>query len=163
MHETCSWTHQSPFGPLAITVSANGVRHVALGRTNGSSARCSECGIIDDAFGRYFGGDATALDQIQIDLSDASTDFERRVLATLREAVPAGQTTSYGALAAAAGKDGAARAVGGVMALNPVPILIPCHRVLASDGTLGGYGGGLDMKRGLLAIEGVTVKKRAAR
>jgi len=81
------------------------------------------------------------------------------VLTTLREAVPPGATISYGELAELVGHPGAARAVGTTMATNPVPIILPCHRVLASDGTLGGYGGGLDMKRELLGIEGVTISK----
>ena len=78
-----------------------------------------------------------------------------------------GETASYGELARHVGKPGAARAVGGAMGRNPVPILIPCHRVIAGDGTLGGYGGSnyadrrasLEIKRRLLAIEGTTVRE----
>lgn len=83
----------------------------------------------------------------------ATTDFQRRVLTEVA-AIPAGQTRSYGDVAEAVGSPGAARAVGGVMARNPLPFLIPCHRVVASDGSLGGYAYGLGVKRAMLASEG---------
>lgn len=82
-------------------------------------------------------------------------DFTVRVLRTLLK-VPAGQLTTYGKLAAKAGSPGAARAVGGAVGRNPIPIIIPCHRVVASNG-IGGFGLGLDCKRTLLAIEGVKM------
>jgi methylated-DNA-[protein]-cysteine S-methyltransferase len=71
--------------------------------------------------------------------------------------IPIGRTLTYGELAAKVGKPQAARAVGRVMATNPFPLLVPCHRVLGSDRTLHGYGGGLPMKAALLKAEGVTV------
>lgn len=81
------------------------------------------------------------------------TPFRRAVLEeTMR--IPAGQTRSYGWLAAKVGRPGAARAVGRVMATNPLPLVVPCHRVVASDGSLRGYGGGLPMKERLLKAEG---------
>jgi methylated-DNA-[protein]-cysteine S-methyltransferase len=95
------------------------------------------------------------LDDVAVDLSSVENDFQRKVLATLRKRVGPGKTISYGELAEVVGHPGAARAVGTAMARNPVPIVVPCHRVLASGGGLGGYGGGLDMKRGLLELEGV--------
>jgi len=76
------------------------------------------------------------------------------VLSALYEGVPFGSLISYGDLGARAGDPTAARVVGEAMAANPYPIVVPCHRVVASDG-LGGFGGGLDMKRWLLAHEGV--------
>lgn len=78
--------------------------------------------------------------------------FLRAVWEATRE-IPRGQTCSYGELAARAGRPDAARAVGQAMARNPWPIIVPCHRVVASDGGLGGYGGGLDMKERLLRLE----------
>ena len=81
----------------------------------------------------------------------AATPFHRKVLAALAR-VPYGRTVTYGQLAARAGRPRAARAVGSCVARNPVPLVIPCHRVVASGG-LGGFGGGLDMKRRLLALE----------
>jgi methylated-DNA-[protein]-cysteine S-methyltransferase len=80
--------------------------------------------------------------------------FRRRVLGELAQ-VPYGATTTYGTLAARAGRPGAARAVGTVMNRNPVPIVLPCHRVVGSTGALVGYGGGLDRKEALLRLEGV--------
>jgi methylated-DNA-[protein]-cysteine S-methyltransferase len=92
-------------------------------------------------------------------------DWDRRVLAGVRT-IPRGATASYGEIARRIGSPGAARAVGGAVGRNPVGLLIPCHRVIAGDGTLGGYGGGwfgsreelLALKRALLAVEGVAVR-----
>ena len=82
--------------------------------------------------------------------------FSRDVLRACAQ-IPYGQTRSYGELAAMAGKPGAARAVGQVMAQNPLPVFVPCHRVIAADGSLGGFGAGLAMKGRLLELEGVAV------
>ena len=84
------------------------------------------------------------------------TAFQRAVWQALLK-IPRGRTISYGELARRVGRPGAARAVGQAVGSNPVPILVPCHRVVASDGTLGGFGGGLPMKRTLLRQEGVAV------
>jgi O-6-methylguanine DNA methyltransferase len=81
------------------------------------------------------------------------TPFQRKVWAALRQ-IPAGQTESYGRLAAALGAPKAARAVGSACGANPVPLLIPCHRVVPAGGGLGGFSVGLHWKRRLLAIEG---------
>ena len=70
--------------------------------------------------------------------------------------VPFGQVTTYGALAAKVGKPNAARAIGGAMNRNPIPIVLPCHRVVGANGSLTGYAGGLDRKEHLLRLEGVT-------
>ena len=90
-----------------------------------------------------------------LDLAGA-TPFRHRVWAELRR-IPRGVTRSYGEIADELGKRRAARAVGGACGANPVPVLIPCHRVLAANGRLGGFSGGLDWKRRLLAIEGVLL------
>jgi methylated-DNA-[protein]-cysteine S-methyltransferase len=88
------------------------------------------------------------------------TGFQRRVLERCRR-IPAGQTRTYQELAREAGCPGAARAVGNVMAANPFPLIVPCHRVVAAAGGLGGYSGptGLAMKRRLLAREGATLPR----
>jgi O-6-methylguanine DNA methyltransferase len=86
-----------------------------------------------------------------MDLS-SGTDFQRRVWRALQK-IPRGQTRSYGWVARKIGRPKAARAVGTACGANPVPIIIPCHRVIASDGSLGGFGGGLPLKRRLLALE----------
>jgi len=82
--------------------------------------------------------------------------FSRRVLEACA-LIPYGETRSYGAIAAAAGSPRAARAAGQALANNPLPVVIPCHRVVGADGRLVGFGAGLGMKRRLLALEGVTV------
>lgn len=89
---------------------------------------------------------------LPVDLSGI-TPFRRAVLEECRR-IPAGETRSYGWLAAKVGRPGAARAVGRVMATNPVPLVIPCHRVVGSTGGLHGFGGGLEMKETLLRNEG---------
>lgn len=86
----------------------------------------------------------------------AGTDFQRRVWAALLSIAP-GCTQSYAELAAAIGRPRAARAVGGACGANPIPVLVPCHRVLAASGRLGGFSGGLEWKRRLLGGEGVRV------
>ncbi len=91
---------------------------------------------------------------VPVDLS-AMRPFQRTVLTAIAK-IPYGQTRSYGWVARAIGKPGASRAVGQALHTNPIPIIIPCHRVVASDGSLGGYGGGLPMKKKLLRLEGVA-------
>jgi O-6-methylguanine DNA methyltransferase len=86
-----------------------------------------------------------------------ATPFQRRVWEALRQ-LPPGQTRSYGEIARVLGRPQAARAVGGACGANPVPVLVPCHRVLASGGRLGGFSGGLKWKRLLLAREGQRVQ-----
>jgi methylated-DNA-[protein]-cysteine S-methyltransferase len=91
--------------------------------------------------------------ELQID-DTLATPFQRLVLHELAARVPYGETTSYGALAAAVGKPGAARAVGSTLGANPLCVVIPCHRVLAGSGSLNGYAGGPEAKRFLLELEG---------
>jgi methylated-DNA-[protein]-cysteine S-methyltransferase len=105
--------------------------------------------------GEYFEGRRR---RFTVPLDWSLTDgFRRTVLQHLALHVGFGQTTSYGELAAEAGSPRAARAVGGAMGSNPLPIVVPCHRVLAANGGLGGYGGGLHRKLHLLRLEGVDV------
>jgi methylated-DNA-[protein]-cysteine S-methyltransferase len=85
---------------------------------------------------------------------EAATDFQREVYAELVK-VPHGRVTTYGELAEAVGRAELARAVGQAVGANPIPIVIPCHRVVAADGRLGGFSGGLDVKVALLAVENV--------
>ncbi len=103
----------------------------------------------------YFTGHRSSF-TMPVDLSEVGGEFAREVLDTLHDEVNFGETVTYGELAAMAGRPLAARAVGTTMANNPVPIVVPCHRVVAS-GSLGGYGAGLEMKKTLLALEGVGV------
>ncbi len=105
-----------------------------------------------DALSEYFEGDATEL-ALPVDFRLTTAPFRRKVLETLRD-VHRGQTVSYGELAERAGNPGAARAVGTACARNPIPIVVPCHRVLPGTGKLGNYGGGPERKRALLELEG---------
>lgn len=103
---------------------------------------------------RYFAGENVSW-EITLDFL-SGTEFQRLVWSYLRN-IPYGQTVTYGLIAQKLGKPGASRAVGAANGANPVPIIIPCHRVLAGAGKLGGYSGGLDIKQTLLSLEGVLL------
>jgi methylated-DNA-[protein]-cysteine S-methyltransferase len=111
----------------------------------------------------YFEGRAVDLSDVDLDLSCAAP-FHRKVYAATRT-VGRGRTTTYGDLASLVGAPGAARAVGQAMARNPVPIIVPCHRVLASGGKVGGFSayGGTITKQRLLALEGIDLRTAAPR
>ncbi len=101
----------------------------------------------------YFSG---ALREFAVALDwSLCTGFNRRVLHELAEGVPYGTVVGYQTLADRVGEPGAARAVGMAMGANPLPVVVPCHRVVESGGGIGGFGGGLEIKRTLLALEGV--------
>jgi methylated-DNA-[protein]-cysteine S-methyltransferase len=102
---------------------------------------------------RYFDGDLASLDEVDVELH--GTDFQQRVWNALRT-VAAGTTTSYAQLADRVGAPTAVRAVGAANGANPVAVVLPCHRIIGSNGSLTGYGGGLDRKRWLLNHEGVS-------
>lgn len=118
------------------------------------------------ALDRFLAGELDALDTLAIDLADRPA-WDRAVLDAVR-AIPPGTTASYGDVARAIGRPGAGRAVGGAVGRNPIGLAVPCHRVIAGDGTLGGYGSDwwgsreslLAIKRDLLSREGVTVPDR---
>lgn len=107
----------------------------------------------------YFEGDVALLGSIPC--ATAGTEFQRAVWKALRD-IPAGQTLSYGALAARLGCPKAVRAVGLANGANPIGVVVPCHRVIGSNGSLTGYGGGLERKRWLLAHEGASLSAAAA-
>jgi methylated-DNA-[protein]-cysteine S-methyltransferase len=110
--------------------------------------------VVRRRLAEYFEGRRREFD-LDVDLRPLPV-FQREVLTELAR-VRYGSTATYGALAARVGRPRAARAVGGALNRNPVPIVLPCHRVLGSDGRLVGYAGGLERKRALLALEGVTL------
>jgi len=130
---------------------------------SGDAARIARDAL--EAVRRYLDGWRDALDDVPLDLAGCSA-FDREVFAAVR-AIPYGAATSYGGVARRVGRPGAARAVGGAVGRCPVGIVVPCHRVVAGDGSLGGYGVGwagpdaqLDVKRTLLELEGVDLPVR---
>lgn len=133
-----------PLDALAAAIRASG-DDVAWDR-----AACADVVAEMDA---YFRGE---LREFTLPLRPRGTGFERRVWDALLR-IPYGRTRTYGSLAAELGRPDAARAVGRANAANPIPIVIPCHRVIGANGKLAGYGGGLDVKDYLLALEGAVL------
>ncbi len=155
----------TPVGDLTVVASAQGVREVRWGREAGVGNEHPEPGAAAN-LGRalaqieeYFRGERQAFD-LTLDLQ--GTDFQRRVWGELGR-IPFGKTQSYGAIAEAVGRAGAARAVGAATGRNPAPILVPCHRVVGASGALTGFAGGLDAKRLLLAHESQASGQREGR
>jgi len=152
-------TIPSPIGPLTI-VAADGAivalymdaqRHAPSPESFGPPADPQEEPFASAAaqLADYFTGRRTDFD---LPLAPTGTHFQQRVWAGLR-AIPYGTTVSYGELASSLGSPAASRAVGLANGRNPIAIVVPCHRVIGADGSMTGYGGGLDRKRFLLALE----------
>ena len=164
---------ESAVGPLLLCVRGDGIL-CSLGFGGRSEVRFLEAlekrfpgAALEDArdpggtvsaLQRYFGGELGVLGTLRVDTG--GTPFQRRVWSALRS-IPVGRTLSYGALAASIGAPDAVRAVGAANGANPVAIVVPCHRVIGSDGSLTGYGGGLERKRWLLAHEGVALPQQS--
>ena len=130
-----------------------------LQRYYGGGAVLKEGGAshaIAERLSAYIAGDIAAIDDIPT--QSAGTAFQREVWAALRE-IPAGETWSYGDLAKHIGRPAAVRAVGLANGANPIGVVVPCHRVIGANGTLTGYGGGIERKRWLLEHEGVRLKQ----
>jgi methylated-DNA-[protein]-cysteine S-methyltransferase len=163
----------TPVGPLLLAATEEGLALVAFHAPQGGAvaeralerlrARFGEEGTaavarahLDDAraeLAAYFAGRLRTF-TIPLDWS-LTGGFHARVLRELAAGVPYGATAGYQDLADRVGEPGAARAVGVAMGANPLPVVVPCHRIVASDGGIGGFGGGLETKRALLALEGV--------
>lgn len=146
----------SPVGPLTLAGLGSSLMHLRMVNQSHEPDRTgwepAESNAFDDVVAQldeYFAGSLTAFD-VEVDLR--GTDFQRRVWAAL-QSIPYGETRSYGEIAAQIGSPGASRAVGLANGRNPVSIIVPCHRVIGSSGGMTGYGGGLDRKRTLLALE----------
>jgi methylated-DNA-[protein]-cysteine S-methyltransferase len=159
-------TADSPFGPLLLAQTPRGLVRVGLPNQDAESLlvelservspRVLEAPAqLDEArreLDRYFEG---RLERFDLPLDwRLSEGFRLRVLRAIAR-IPYGQTRSYTEMAAKAGNERAVRAAGTACGRNPIPLVVPCHRVLRSSGGLGGYGGGLEMKEGLLRLEGV--------
>jgi methylated-DNA-[protein]-cysteine S-methyltransferase len=150
---TAHLRYRSPIGVLAVEASEDGVLGVTFGDRGpsrpGPSARArAHLEAAAAALDAYFAGRPPVLPAFDL----RGTPFQRAVWGAL-VAIPWGEVRTYGEIAAALGAAGAARAVGGANHDNPVAILVPCHRVVRAGGRLGGYAGGLDVKRWLLAHE----------
>ncbi|HOS77617.1 MAG: methylated-DNA--[protein]-cysteine S-methyltransferase [Syntrophales bacterium] len=163
----------TPFGPFAVVWSVRadvpGIDRILIPgpgrpveatlRAGFPGAASGSCREIDDLAERLEASLSGAdvgfpLDTLRLDLCPA---FQREVLCA-DQAIPRGRVSTYGLVATRLGRPGAARAVGTALATNPFPLAIPCHRVIRSDGSLGGFGGGIEMKRALLAREGVEFR-----
>jgi len=157
----------SPIGPLLVAATPHGLARISFAAEPGlhleSLARAFGPRVLRSAssvdaarrqLDEYFAGTRSAFD-LDVDLRGAAP-FARHVLGELAR-VPYGQTTTYGTLAAKVGAPRAARAVGTVMNRNPIPIVLPCHRVVGANGSLTGYAGGLDVKARLLRFEGALL------
>jgi methylated-DNA-[protein]-cysteine S-methyltransferase len=141
---------------LELSDRARFRRRLARSGESVRPARSVDARRILAALRRYFEGDVAALDAIAVEPL-GGTAFQRRVWRALR-AIPAGSAVSYGTLARRIRAPSAVRAVGAANGANPVPIVLPCHRVIGADGSLTGYGGGLAAKRWLLRHEGFRLK-----
>ncbi|MDD3074772.1 MAG: methylated-DNA--[protein]-cysteine S-methyltransferase [Eubacteriales bacterium] len=138
----------TPLGPLFLRATEKGLSEAYFGEGEGRESSP----LLEEAVRQvcqWFAGERQEFD-LALDLR--GTEFQRSVWKQL-QAIPRGEHRSYGQIATAIGKPGAARAVGTACGKNPIILIIPCHRVLAADGSLGGFSGGLDLKRRLLAAD----------
>jgi O-6-methylguanine DNA methyltransferase len=162
---------ETALGPLLIARSARGLLMIRFMDTPDTATLTAELkerfDLIESAsmvaeiggeLERFFDGDSAAIADRPVDLSLVGSAFQRRALTRLRK-VPAGAVTTYQALAAATGSPSAQRAIGNTVASNPIPIYVPCHRVIKSDGSIGNYGGGVERKLKLLRAEGFAVDR----
>ena len=144
----------SPIGPLGVSVAGDTVIGVRFGARPGPSAAHPATSQLTS----YFAGELTDF-TVPFELRGGS-EFERAVWAEIAK-IPYGEMITYGAIATALGDPGAARAVGTACNHNPVPVIVPCHRVIGAGGKMVGFGGGLDRKRRLLELEARVALARA--
>lgn len=157
---------ESPIGRLLIAADSSGLREIRFLRNgrpsipenwveaDGSGEAARTVMLTVTQLREYFEG---ARRDFQIPLAPRGTGFQQSVWRAL-QAIPYGQLTSYGVIAHRIGLPQSSRAVGAANGANPIPIVIPCHRVIGSSGALTGYGGGLDIKEKLLRLEGIEVE-----
>ena len=149
----------SPLGPIGVTVDGTGrVVRIELGvrdaRCQQDAAAMRRCDPVLRQLAEYFAGRRRTF---ALELAPVGTPFQMAAWRAL-QAIPWGRTRSYAQLAEAIGRPTAVRAVGGANGANPLPIVVPCHRVIAADGSIGGFSGGIDRKRWLLAHEGIALR-----
>lgn len=161
---------ETELGWAGVALSEGGIRHATLFHRSEESARGElrafgarededdpRAAEVAELLRAYARGEEVSLDDYPVDLPSCS-EFQRETWLALRE-IPRGETRSYGWLARRVGRAEAPRAIGAMVGANPIPLWLPCHRVLASDGTLHGFGGGLAMKQALLELEGALPKR----
>ncbi|MGQ0801094.1 MAG: methylated-DNA--[protein]-cysteine S-methyltransferase [Pseudomarimonas sp.] len=147
---------ETPIGSLMIAGDASGLRYVVFAQARYRPEAVAQWRHDAESLREprqqllaYFAGELT---QFDLHLAVVGTDFQQRAWAALRK-IPFGETRSYSEQASAIGSPRAVRAIGLANGRNPLPIIVPCHRVIGRDGSLTGFGGGLDCKRWLLAFE----------
>jgi methylated-DNA-[protein]-cysteine S-methyltransferase len=150
-----STTLLSPLGPITVVANEHAVTSVVIGQEGGSDSSS----ILDHAVTQlteYFAGERT---KFSVPVELPGTEFQRAVWAEL-QTIPFGSTASYQELGVRAGLGNAPRAVGGALGKNPVPIIVPCHRILAHDRRITGYSGGdgIPTKEKLLSLEGISYR-----
>lgn len=154
--------YESPLGPMLLAASDRGLAGIwFVGQRHGPDSRgwreAPDHPVLREAvsqLGAYFAGERTRFD-LPLDLQ-AGTPFQQSVWTALL-AIPPGATTTYAALARGLGRPQAARAIGAAVGRNPLGIVVPCHRVLGTGGSLTGYAGGLERKTALLKLEGALM------
>lgn len=153
--------YESSIGPLTIRINDDGSVESILFGARGDASGADRCAHVARELDEYFRGQRR---DFQMVLAPKGTEFQLAVWRELQR-IPYGATISYGELARRIGKPDAVRAVGAANGANPIPIVIPCHRVIGANGTLTGYGGGLHIKRALLALENPqhSLRDRASR
>ena len=165
LHPVFFCTHPSPVGELLLTWGGRALTGLYMdphkwGPERGPDWRedAAPFAAAREQLDAYFAGELAEFD---LPLAPEGTEFQRRVWDALRR-IPYGKTVSYAELARMIGKSEAVRAVGAANGRNPISIIIPCHRVIGADGSLVGYGGGLERKRWLLQHEAVAAGSRLA-
>jgi methylated-DNA-[protein]-cysteine S-methyltransferase len=168
-HDFAYARYDAPIGRLTLAATATGLAAIAFGDGDGLLAELAGLGArvqerperldpVRHELDEYFAG---ARETFTVPLDWCLTTGFRRTAQQAIARVPYGRTATYAEIAAAAGRAGATRAAGTACRTNPIPVVVPCHRVLRSDGSIGGYAGdmagGLDIKRHLLALEGVQL------
>ena len=168
--ERLTWTiYESPVGPLTLVAGPEGIRYIRFPGAAAAPAAGSRGPLpaLAEQLDAYFAGELRSFD---LDLDVRGNPLQLLVWRQLLE-VPYGTTTTYGDLAGRIDGDAypdgletykRARVVGEALGQNPVPVVVPCHRVIGADGSLVGFGGGLERKRKLLELEGVAFKGRTA-
>lgn len=159
-------THPSPLGELLLTFDGEALTGLRMdaheGQLEAGPGWRRDSGAftaVQEQLDAYFSGELTGFD---LPLRPTGTPFQRRVWEALRD-IPYGKTSSYGELAHRIGRPNAVRAVGAANGRNPIAVIVPCHRVIGADGSLTGYGGGLERKRMLLELERGVLALQPAR